>query len=232
MRAAGLVAVCVALACTACGGIRVQGTTWAGDDGGTFTLDVASAVLTPRQDQLVTTCRECDLEKVDELDYLVAGADDEGRTWQAWLRFDLTDLGIAAEVGRATLVLPTVAGPTLPGASEGVLFEVRPVADPWSGDTLGHQRAPRLSTRTVATTRRTPGSTNDPVRLDVAEAIVVALDAGRADVTLAIAGADANEAFRWRIASSESGSPTDEAATPRLIIEFGESPPPPPAAVR
>jgi len=216
----------------ACGGVRVDGTTWRADAVATFSMDIRRVELSPEDDQLVTDCRACDLQKVEELDYLIAGADDEGRTWQAWLRFDLADLGSVADVGRATLVLPPTNGPSLPSGQGTGRFEVRPVADAWSGDALAHGRTPRLSSRAIATFERTEGRSADVERIDVTSAVQIAVQSGRADLTLAIVAEDAADAFRWRIASVESGDPSDEASTPRLIVEFGPPPPPAPAAVR
>lgn len=231
-RCVAWAALGVGLALAGCGGIRVDGTTWRPASVPVFAVDVGTATLSPTHDQLVTTCMECDLSRVDSLDYLVAGADEAGREWQAWLRFDLTVLGEVDAIGRATLVLPSVAGPSLPGGVDRATFVVRPVADPWDGTPLRRERAPRLSDRAVATIDVTELPAGEPWRVDVTEAVVVALQAGRPTVTLAIVPEATEIDFRWRLASTEAGGLDDERATPQLRIEPGPAPRPTPAARR
>jgi hypothetical protein len=227
-----IIAVMLTQWAAGCGGLRVDGTTWREPRALAFDLAVKSFDISPTHDQLVTTCRECDLRRVHDLTYLLAGADEAGREWQAWLRFDLSALNGMDDLSRATLVLPGIEGATLTRSCDRALFEVRPVADNWNGETLLHQRRPRLSSRTVATVDVEIGVAGGSHQIDVTEAVQVALVAGRSSITFAIIPSDLDVDARWRFASVEAGESTDVAVTPRLVVEQGTSPVPIPSALR
>ncbi len=163
--------------------------------------------------------------------WLMAGTDARPAHWYAYLSFELAALPTGTEIGFASLVLPIVGDPPMPGRDESAEFEVYAVAEPWNEADLVWARQPRVFRQPVAvfSVEREPAPLPGGADVvDVSHFVSQRVAAGATSISFAIVHRDPAGDFRRRWASRESvdGEMTPDRRVPTLAMTVGRPPPP------
>lgn len=223
----GLVLLSACVLC-ACGGIRIEGTTWHDVAAAVPSPQVSSWTLAASADVVVHDTERWESRNLSDETWLMAGADGTPSYWYAYVRFDLSQVPVDARVASAEITLTVEPEPPLPGDDDSAAFHVHVVHESWDERRITWLDQPLIGRHPASTfsVERFDGSAVD--RVDVTSSVAAAMRAGAAEISFVIVPAVASTDLRRRWAATSDDDDEGTVITgPTLMLRAGTTPAPP-----